>query len=210
MIHLVAHQIFAADNLQIVSQRLSASWPWYIIRASGFVAAGLLILLMISGIAQATGLTYRFIEPIKAWAIHKALALALCASIVIHGGFLLIDHFVHFSLGQILVPFMSTYSNGTKLFGIPLGWAAVSMGILAMYSIAIIVSSSLGWIDTKKGIWRKLHYLSYVAMGLVFLHALYIGSDLKYGTFRAGWIFLGLIVAVAVIYRLGRRGSLKR
>jgi len=45
---------------------------------------GLLILLMLSGIGQVTGLTYKIVEPVKAWVIHKALALALCGAIVVH------------------------------------------------------------------------------------------------------------------------------
>ena len=207
---LSLNQFFATSTVHIIAQRVSTSWPWYVIRGAGFVAAGLLILLMLSGIGQVTGITYRFIEPVKAWAIHKAMALALCAAIVVHVGFLLIDHYVRFSLIQVLIPFASRYSNGTKLLGIPLGGVAVTLGILAMYCIAIIVASSLGWIDTKKQAWRKLHYLSYFVIFFIFLHALYIGTDLRYGVFRKIWITLGLIIVIGVIARLWHTGTLKR
>jgi hypothetical protein len=200
----------ATSAVNIATQRVGASWPWYIIRGAGFVAAGLLILLMLSGIGQVTGIIYNFIEPITAWAIHKALAYALCVSIAVHAGFLLIDKYVHFSLLQVLVPFASHYNNGTKLGGVPLGALAVTLGITAMYGIAIVIASSLGWIDTKKKAWRKLHYLSYAVAFLVFLHALYIGSDLKYGTFRKAWIAVGFIVALAVVVRLWRAGTVKK
>ncbi len=200
--------ILSDSTVNVALQRATASWPWYVIRAAGFTAAGLLILLMLSGIGQVTGLTYRFIEPIKAWAIHKTLAIAMCVSIAIHGGFLLLDHFVKFSVPAITIPFVSNYSNGTKLLGLPFGPIAVGLGIIASYGIVIIVLSSLNWIDTKKGAWRKLHYLSYGVAILVFLHALYVGSDLKYGAFRSLWILLGFIVLLGIISRLGRRGSL--
>lgn len=200
----------AANAINLAQQRVGASWPWYIIRGAGFVAAGLLILLMISGIGQVTGLIYNYIEPVTAWAIHKALAYALCVSIVIHAGFLLIDKFVRFNLIQLFIPFASHYNNGTKLAGVPLGALAVTLGITAMYGIAIVVASSLGWIDTKKKTWRKLHYISYAVALLVFLHALYIGSDLKYGTFRAAWVAAGFIVIIAVIARLWRAGTVKK
>ncbi|HET8991661.1 MAG TPA: ferric reductase-like transmembrane domain-containing protein [Candidatus Saccharimonadales bacterium] len=199
--------LMSVSTVHVVIQRASASWPWYVIRASGFTAAGLLILLMLSGIGQVTGLTYRFVEPIKAWAIHKTLAIAMCVSIAIHGSFLLIDQFVKFSLPAVVLPFVSHYSNGTKLLGLPLNTIAVSMGILASYGIVLIVLSSLKWMDTKKRAWRKLHYLSYVVAILVFLHALYSGSDLKYGAFRTFWILLGFIVLLGIISRLARRGS---
>lgn len=194
----------------LAADRFVASWPWYIVRAAGFVAAGLLFLLMFSGIGQVTGFTYRFIEPIKAWALHKALAFALAASIAVHVLFLLIDKYLPFTIQQILVPFASDYSNKVPLFGLALGGAAVALGVLAMYGVALIILSSLGWIDTKKGVWRILHYLGYVVMLFVFLHALAAGSDLKYGTFRAAWIAVGLVLVIAVISRLWRAGTLRK
>ncbi len=207
MIHVA---VIASGAVQVVSQRIGSSWPWYIIRAAGFISAGLIVLLMLSGIGQVTGLTYRFLEPVKAWALHKAMAIALCVSVAVHVGFLLIDHYVKFSLVQLFVPFLNRYNNHTQLLGLPLGWAAIAFGILAMYGVAIIVLSSLGWIDTKKGAWRKLHYLSYVVAVFVFLHALYAGSDVQYGTFRAFWILLGLIVVGSIVMRLWRAGTTKR
>jgi sulfoxide reductase heme-binding subunit YedZ len=200
----------ALSSVHVATQRAESSWPFYVVRAAGFTAAGLLVLLMLSGIGQVTGVTYRFIAPIKAWAVHKALALALCVAIVIHVGFLLVDHYIKFSFSQLFIPFLSHYNNKTQLFGLSLGFAAVALGILSMYGVAIIVASSLGWIDQKKGTWRKLHYLSYVVAVFVFLHALYAGSDLEYGLFRAVWILIGIIVFVGIVMRLRRSGALKR
>jgi len=197
----------ATSTTQIVAQRFSTSWPWYIIRGAGFIAAGLIVLLMLSGILQVTGLIYRFIEPITAWAIHKALAIALCISIAVHIGFLLIDNYVRFSLVQLFVPLESHYNNGTTFLGVALGSLSVSLGILAMYGIAVIVASSLGWIDTKKRAWKSLHYLSYAVAIFVFLHALYTGSDLKYGVFRLAWIGLGAMVVLGILSRLWRAGT---
>lgn len=194
----------------IFATQFSVSWPWYVIRASGFVAAGLLILLMLSGIGQVTGLTYRFLEPVRAWTVHKAMAFALCVAIALHAGFLLLDHFVHFSLVQITVPFQSSYSNGTKVWGIALGSLGVTLGILAMYGVAVIVASSLGLINRKKKAWRSLHYTSYFVVLAVFVHALYTGTDLRYGLFRATWISLIVVVGMAVLSRLARAGSLKK
>lgn len=194
----------------VLATALSTSWPWYIIRASGFVAAALLILLMLSGIGQVTGLTYRFLEPVKAWAVHRAMALALCVMIAVHGGLLLIDKFLPFSLAQVLVPFQSHYTNKHSLLGVSLGSWSVTLGILSMYAVAIIVASSLGWIDTHKRTWKWLHYLSYFVILAVFLHGASVGTDLRYGTFRTIWVGLFLIVLLGVISRLARVGTLRR
>lgn len=189
---------------------LGASWPWYLVRGSGFTAAALLILLMISGIGQVTGLTYKVLEPVKAWAVHKAMALALCGVIVVHVIGILIDKFVSFSLLQVLVPFQTSYTNGSRILGVSFGPWAVSLGILAMYGVVIIVATSLGWIDTHKRTWRWLHYLGYFVMLAAFLHGLSVGTDLRYGTFRAVWIGALLVVLLAVISRLARAGTLRR
>ena len=198
---------FAVSTVQIASQRVANTWPWYVVRGAGFAAAGLLVLLMISGIGQVTGLTYRFIEPIKAWAVHRALAIALCFAIATHVIFLLFDHFVKFSLVQVLVPFASHYKRSAN---VPLGSLWVACGIVAAYLVAIVVASSLGWINSRKGAWRKLHYLNYVIVVLVFFHALYAGSDLAYGMFRAAWIFVGVLLIISILTRLMRTGTMRR
>ena len=205
---LLAH--VADSTLNIATQRVQTSWQWYVIRAAGILSAGLLVLLMLSGIGQVTGLTYKFIEPVKAWALHKAMAIALCICLFIHILFLLVDKFVPFSIPQVLIPFLSHVNNGSSLFGWALGGLAVSFGILAMYGVVIIVLSSLGWIDTHQKTWRWLHYTGYVVMGLVFLHVLYVGTDFAHGFWRWLWIGLGLLILAGVISRLRRVGSLRK
>jgi DMSO/TMAO reductase YedYZ heme-binding membrane subunit len=173
------------------------------------VAAGLLILLMISGIGMVTGFTYRYFQPSKAWIIHRALGIALGISVAIHGIFLLLDNYIKFNILQVLVPFAATYKR-SHIFGLSVGSIYVALGILAMYAIAITLFSSLGWIDSKKGLWKKLHYLNYFIIFAVFFHALFTGSDFAYGVFRAGWIFIGLILLLAIFTRLWRAGTLRK
>lgn len=201
--------LLSSSTLTIVFQRVSSLWPWYVVRASGFVAALILMLLMLSGIGQVTGAVYRYFEPIKAWAVHKALAIMLLISVIVHGSFLLIDHYIKFSPFQLLVPFMNTYNNKTSLLGINLSSIAMTLGILSFYMIVVLVASSLGWIETKKQRWHNIHYISYILVFFVFVHALYIGSDLKYGFFRAVWILLLLVIVIGILSRLWRIKTIK-
>lgn len=189
---------------------IAGTFPWYIIRVSGLLGVGLMGLLMLSGIGQVTGFTYRFIEPLKAWALHKAVALGLMAVIAVHVLTLLVDSFVPFNLKQILIPFASSYTNKTPLLGLSFAGWAVALGILAMYALIIIVASSLGWIDSKKKTWHWLHYLSYFAMGATLLHALTVGTEFKSGSWRALLLVGTIIVAIGVVSRLMRAGSLRR
>lgn len=206
MVELINHATFnlASSTLGIASDRVQHQWTWYVIRAAGFTAAGLLFLLMLSGIGQVTGLTYKFLEPIKAWMVHKAMAFALAAAIFIHVFLLLFDSFKPFTLTQILVPFASHYTNGSQLVVQGLTSLAVGLGILAMYGTALVILTSLGWINSHKLLWKRTHYVSYFVVFAVFIHALGTGSDLKYGIFRAAWIAVGSLLIVGILARLWR------
>ena len=85
----------------------------------------------------------------------------------------------------------------------------MAFGIISMYLVFLIVLTSLGWIDTKKKLWKWVHYSSYIAAIMVFIHALGTGTDLKYGIFRIFMIFLLAVLVVATVMRLYRTGSIK-
>jgi DMSO/TMAO reductase YedYZ heme-binding membrane subunit len=191
--------IFAASASQL-SHRATSSWTWYIVRASGFISLGLLFLSILMGIGFVTGWTYRVFEPVKAWAIHRALGIALIFSVLTHVTFILLDHFVPFTIFQVLVPFTSSYQ---PLF--------VGFGILAAYCLSLILLTSLTrLIDTKKTLWKWTHYLSYIAIALIFFHALYSGTDFKHGIIHWSWIILGMVLLLYGIPRLFRIGATKR
>ncbi len=186
--------------------RARSSWPWYITRASGFVGAFSLVLLMLSGIGFTTGATFRFLEPLTAWATHKAIAYVFGISVVIHGVALLFDKYVPFTIAQSLVPFLSHYRNVT-IAGYHFGSLYVALGVFAFYFVLAIILTSILWIDKKPHTWKLFHFLAYLTMIFVFFHALYLGTDLTHGIFRIIWIIFGFIVAVAIIYRLRRRAK---
>lgn len=193
-----------------VSQQLGAraksSWPWYITRAAGFVAAFSLILLMLSGIGFITGATFRFLEPLTAWATHKAIAYVFAVSATIHVIALLFDTYVPFSIAQVLVPFLSHYRQVT-IAGHHVGSLYVALGVISLYLVLAIILTSILWIDKKPHQWKFIHFLAYLTMIFAFFHALYLGTDLAGGALRILWIAFGIIVAVAIVYRLQRRAK---
>jgi predicted ferric reductase len=190
---------------QQVTLRVKLSWPWYVTRAAGLLAAALLVLLAISGIGQITGYTYRVVEPITAWAIHRALGIAFGLSVLAHILPLLVDRFVPFSLTQILVPFTSHYKMVT-IAGTRISlW--VGLGIISFYLIALIIITSLLWVDKKPRTWKFIHLASYLAFVGIFLHALYVGTDLAKGWLRIVWLVVGAVVLLAIISRLARARS---
>ncbi|MEP7204580.1 MAG: hypothetical protein ABI716_00105 [Candidatus Saccharibacteria bacterium] len=188
---------------QVVSQRIAVSWPWYLARAAGFVAAAALFILILSGIGLVTGGMFRILEPLTAWASHRALGIIFGVAAIIHVGSLLFDRFVSFRLVDILVPWVSDYKPVT-IAGFHLGSLFVALGVLSFYLVAIIIVTSLAWIDKKPLVWKFVHLLTYLVLIFVFVHALYLGTDLTDGVLKLIWIFVGLIMALAVLLRLRR------
>jgi predicted ferric reductase len=172
-----------------------SSWPWYLVRACGLVSAVLLVFLIISGIGLITGFTFRFWAPIKAWAVHKAIGITLVFALFGHIFFLLLDKYQKYTLKMILIPSSSSF------------WLA--LGILAMYFLGIVIVSSLTLINSKKKMWKVIHFLNYVTVAFIFFHALNMGTDLRSGLLRAVWILVGLITLVAMIIRFLRSRMIK-
>jgi predicted ferric reductase len=186
---------------QQVADRAQSSWPWYLVRGAGIVAAISLTLLMLSGIGSITGHMFKFLEPITAWASHKALGIIFGISVLVHMVGLLFDHFVPFDIATLLVPWLSNYKP-ISLFGIQLGSLYIALGVIAFYLIAITILVSLVWIEKKPKLWKVTHLLSYIALLFVFIHALYLGTDLADGWPRLLWIATGIGIAVLGLYRL--------
>lgn len=188
---------------ETIMAHLMNSWPWYITRGSGLVAAAALFILMLSGIGQVTGATYRFLEPLTAWATHRALGIVFGISVVLHVVPLLIDRFQPFSIAQVLVPWLSTFKPVT-IWGLHLGSLYVALGVLALYGTIAVVVTSLVWIDKKPKIWKWIHVLAYAVMAMVFVHALFIGTDTGSGWLRWVWIGGGVVLVAGLVHRAWR------
>lgn len=200
---VIVRNIKGPTVAQKIEARAKTSWPWFIARGSGIVAGIALILLMLSGIGQITGDTFRFLEPLTAWASHRALGITFAIAGSLHMAALLFDTFVPFNVAQLFIPWLATYKPVT-LWGHQFGSLYVALGILAFYLSVIVVATSLVWVEKKPYVWKVLHILSYIIIAFVFIHALYLGTDLAHGVLRLVWIFFGLLIGFGSLYRLWR------
>lgn len=201
--NIVVQSTPESSIIQDILIKFETSWPWYLTRASGLIAFVLFLLLMLSGIGFITGHTFKFLEPITGWMTHKALGISLGVALFLHIGALYFDHFVHFDLASLLIPFVSDYKP-VDFFGIQFGSLYVAIGILAFYVIIVTVITSLIWINTKQKSWKFVHLLNYIAAALIFFHSLYLGTDLSGGVLRVIFIALGAVILAASIIRLWR------
>jgi sulfoxide reductase heme-binding subunit YedZ len=152
---------------------------WITSRAAGFAALVLASLAVSLGLLMSTKLLKGRTTELRA--AHDTLALSTIVAIVVHGGALLGDQFLHPSLVDIAVPFVSSYKTLWTSMGIVAGWGLILLG-LSYYARR--------WVGAVR--WRKLHRFTALAWLAGLVHALGEGTD-------AGQLwFLAMIALVAV------------
>lgn len=139
---------------------------WYVARASGLVAWGLVVASCTWGLLHALRTFGR--RPTPAWMLstHRYLSALTIAFVAVHVVAIVADDYVHFGLTDVLVPMVSTWH--------PL---AVAWGIVAMYVLLAVEVTSLVRQHLSSRVWRGIHMLSYVLLALVTIHLLTAGTD---------------------------------
>jgi len=97
---------------------------------------------------------------------HEALSLATLLALAVHGLSLLGDAYLHPSLADLTVPFLSGYKTLWTSTGIVAFWAMLILGV-SYYA------------RTRIGVqrWRKLHRFTALAWILGLVHSLGEGTD---------------------------------
>jgi len=145
---------------------------WITSRAAGFTA------LLLSSLSVCVGLTMggRMLKlrgP-DLRVSHEALSLATLVALAIHGLSLLGDAYLHPSLGDIAIPFLSSYKTLWTTTGIVAFWLMLILG-LSYYA------------RTRIGVqrWRMLHRFTALAWILGVVHSLGEGTDAGQAWFLA-------------------------
>ncbi|MFZ0214469.1 MAG: ferric reductase [Candidatus Dormiibacterota bacterium] len=168
----------------------SPSPLWYASRGLGLV-----LLLVLTGSVVLGVLTVQRWRPggagFLANGLHRNLALIAMPLLALHGLAVWLDPFAGVRLQDLVVPFAASYR--------PL-W--LGLGVLAgEVSIAVVVTSLLR-LRLGYGVWRFVHWGSYVAWPLALLHGLGTGSDTRAGWTLAIYLLAAGAVLVAVLVRL--------
>lgn len=152
---------------------------WITSRAAGFAALVLASLAVSAGLLMSTKLLKGRTSELRS--THDTLALATIVAIVVHGVTLLGDQFLHPSIADIAIPFVSSYKTFWTSLGIVGGWGLALLG-LSYYARRYVGAAR----------WRKLHRFTALAWLAGLAHALGEGTD-------AGQLwFLAMIALVAV------------
>jgi sulfoxide reductase heme-binding subunit YedZ len=152
---------------------------WITSRAAGFAALILASLAVSLGLLMSMKLLRR--RKADLLVTHEILSLTTIVAIVVHAVTLLGDAFLHPSLADITIPFVSSYKSVWTTTGIVAGWAMILLG-LSYYARR--------WIGA--GRWRRLHRFTALAWVAGLAHSLGEGTD-------AGQLwFLGMLAIVAL------------
>lgn len=140
---------------------------WYISRACAFVAFGLLWLSMLAGLGITSRLARYWPSLPGSFELHRFTALLGLGFAAMHALVLLGDQYINYSVGQLLVPFMSTNYRQ----------AWVGFGQLAIYMLAVVAFSF--YVKDRLGIhaWRLIHMLSFALFLMTIIHGVASGTD---------------------------------
>jgi sulfoxide reductase heme-binding subunit YedZ len=188
---LVAALVFAVSGA-------GANTVWYVVRATGVVAYGLITLTVVGGLLVSNRSLPAGRPRVDVYEAHRFVSLLAISAAGFHAVTLLLDSYIGFSPSQILVPFTSSYRP-----------VAVALGIMALYgAIAIYVSFYLKrW--TGHAAWRAIHYGSFAIFALASYHGILSGADTSRPWMLA--LYLGAIAAVVslLMYRIVKTSAVE-
>lgn len=161
---------------------------WYAARAGGILAYLLLTTSVCLGLLMSGKARLKRWPRFALEDVHRFLGILAGIFVAVHGGALLLDSFVPFSLTQVLVPGTSSYR--------PL---AVGLGVVAAELLVALALTNRYRKRIGHRVWRRLHMLNLGVWALALLHGLTAGTDASTAwalVLYAGtvWLVLALFV----------------
>ncbi len=170
------------------------SW-WYLARASGLVAWGLVTGAVVLGLWLSLRMSRN--RPRPAWTLdlHRFLGGLAVVFTGVHLAGLAADSFVSFGLAELLVPFASSWKP-----------TEVALGVVGLYLLLAIELTSLLMRRLPRRLWRGVHLTSYVLFVLATAHMLAAGTDVR--SWKVQWAALGgttLVIFLSIARVLATR-----
>jgi len=173
-----------------------AHFWWYATRAAGVTSFVLLALSVWLGLGASTRIFDGLLDRPWVYEVHKFSSLLALAFVGVHLVALLLDSYIGYTIGDLLIPGVSNYRP-----------AAVAAGILGLYLTAAIAGTL--YLRARLGYrgWRVFHYASFGAFALVLTHGLFAGTDSPTAWMRWTYWFAATATSYLVIYRILRAVS---
>jgi DMSO/TMAO reductase YedYZ heme-binding membrane subunit len=164
---------------------------WHLARGSGLVAFALVSASIAFGLTLSTRLFGR--RPAPAWLLdtHRWLGGLALTTTVLHIAALLADGYVQFDLVDVTVPFASPWRPG-----------AVALGVIAVWLMVAIETTSWLMRRLPRRLWRAVHSSSLALFIAVVAHGWYAGSDARNTLVRTAGASMVLTIFFLFVVRL--------
>ena len=155
---------------------------WYLSRSAGVIALVLVWLSVVWGLLLTTTLGKMLGQVASIVDIHRHLSWLTVIFVLVHIFVLLGDKYITYTVLTLFIPYADT---AYRPF-------AVALGQIGYYAVVLVTVSF--WVRrwTGQKLWRALHYLSFVAYGLVVAHAYLAGTD-------SPTLYWGYVASVIVV-----------
>lgn len=140
---------------------------WYLSRATAFVSLSILWLSMALGLGMTNKMARLWPGAPASFAIHEYASLLGLAFALFHGLVLLGDHYMNFTVAQIVMPFGTVGYRPTWV-----GIGQISFYVWVIVALSFYIRSMIG-----QKTWRVVHYLSFAMYIMGLLHGLFSGTD---------------------------------
>ena len=165
---------------------------WDLARSSGMAAYLLMWLSVVFGLLITNRLARMWPGGPTAFDLHQFASLLGLAFVVFHGLILLGDQYIKYTSAQLLIPFGSVNFQPF--------W--VGIGQLAFYLLIPLTFSFYLRRQIGAGLWRAIHFGTFLAFAMVTVHGLLAGSDTLNGYVFVMYAFTTLSVIFLTIYRM--------
>jgi predicted ferric reductase len=159
---------------------------WYVARAAGLVAWGLLTASVLWGLAISTKTFRGRAKPSWLLDLHRYLGGLATVFTGVHVAALIADSYVHFDLVSVLVPFASTWRPG-----------AVAWGVASFYLVLAVELTSLARRRLPRRVWRLTHFAAFPLFVSATVHMMTAGTDA--GTWLVGGAVTVAVTAVSAL-----------
>ena len=169
---------------------------WFLSRASGVTAYVLFWASMMMGLLMSTKTTRLWSTGPTFMAMHEFTSILGLLFAGFHALILLGDAFIQTDVVQILTPFLMDFGKD----GAQSIW--VGFGQLGFYALALILLSFYVRQRISYGVWRWLHFGTFVAYMLVTVHGMLVGSDTQTTFMLSVYAFTNASILFLTLYRV--------
>ena len=170
---------------------------WFTTRGSGIAAYVLMVGVMVYGLLLSARSNSGELPAPDSYGMHDNLTWLSLGFTALHVFILLLDKYIPYTLGSVLIPLASPYEP------LWVGAGQVSLYLSLVVTLSLYVRRQIG-----QRAWRIIHYLSYGSFVLVALHGLLSGTDSVSVVMQAMYAGSVLLVSGLTLYRViaTRRG----